>query len=72
MADITRDEIRQIIREELTHALVQENASANINPNDIIDTKLRVQNIEKGIAQIVQYLRSQGGSPKKDDSYHGV
>lgn len=117
MADLTRDDVRQAVRDELAnvlndihsireataridqrtndldetqnqvHALSQQlqnllpqiqaivqnsPASPSVNPHDIQDTKLRVQNIEKGIAQIVQFLRTQNTASAKDDSYRGV
>jgi hypothetical protein len=97
MAEITRDDVRQAVRDELANVLndihyVREasaridqrtsdldasqqqisnmtaqlqamspalHALQQINPRDIQDIKLRVQNIEKGIAQIVQFLHEQ-------------
>jgi hypothetical protein len=117
MADITRDDVRQAVRDELAnvlndihyireaaaridqrtsdldetqnqvHVLSQQlqnilpqiqsivqnsQVSSAVNPHDVQDTKLRVQNIEKGIAQIVQFLRAQSVASGKDDSYRGV
>src|SRR3990167_3811315 len=114
MADITRDDVRQAVRDEMANVLndihyIREataridqrtndldetqnqvyalsqrlqnllpqiqsivHASSAVNPHDIQDTKLRVQNIEKGIAQIVQFLRTQNAASGKDDSYRGV
>lgn len=97
MADITRDDVRQAVRDELSnilndvHYIRESNARVDqrtadldasqqqisnmaaqmqtlsqslhmlqqIQPRDIQDIKLRVQNIEKGVAQIVQFLHEQ-------------
>lgn len=43
-----------------------------INPRDIQDIKLRVQNIEKGIAQIVQYLQSTEHERNQESKYRAA
>lgn len=110
MSDLSRNDVRQAVREELSSLLNEvrtiRDASTRIdqrtndldnsqqqisymaaemkaafqdlqtvgqiNPRDIQDIKLRVQNIEKGIAQIVQYLQSTERERSQDSGYRAV
>lgn len=111
MAELTRDDVRQAVRDELSNTLNDirtirdmaqrvdqrtndldesqreirdmyqrfqvilpklESITNEQQPHDIQDIKLRVQNIEKGIASIVQYLQQQSSQRDADAGYKGV
>lgn len=110
MSDLTRNDIRQAVRDELSSLIndvhtIRESSSRidqrtndldnsqhqinnmaaelrataqdiqtlkQVNPRDIQDIKLRVQNIEKGIAQIVQYLQATEHERSQDARYRGA
>ncbi len=57
---------------EMRTAMQELQVLRQIHPHDIQDIKLRVQNIEKGIAQIVQYLQATERERNQDAQYRGA